>query len=105
MLLPHACLLWYRVVGLADAILETLFFEKAVVDNDRLDDQRFWSQRYFLNKRFWAGSGAPFFVFIGGEGEEGACRLSDRMYMYDLANQNNASSPLRPKRHPLLRAL
>jgi len=30
MLLPHACLLWYRVVGLADAILETLFFEKAV---------------------------------------------------------------------------
>lgn len=39
---------------------------------------------------FWAGPGAPVFVFIGGEGEESCSRLTERMYLWDLAKENNA---------------
>lgn len=47
-------------------------------------------QRYWLNKQFWAGADAPIFVFIGGEGEESCARLSNKMYMYDLAQEHGA---------------
>lgn len=68
-----------------------LFFTEAVVDNFESEDkQTTWSQRYWLNRRHWAGKGAPIFVFIGGEGEEAACRLSSRMYMYQLAQEHHA---------------
>jgi len=68
-----------------------LYFTGAVVDNFASEEkQTTWSQRYWLNRRHWAGKGAPIFVFIGGEGEEAACRLSNRMYMYELAQEHHA---------------
>jgi poly(3-hydroxybutyrate) depolymerase len=39
---------------------------------------------------FWAGPGAPVFVFIGGEGQESCSRLTSRMYLWDLAKEHNA---------------
>jgi hypothetical protein len=47
-------------------------------------------QRFWLNKKFFAGANAPIFVFIGGEGEESCARLGPRMYLYQLAQQHGA---------------
>lgn len=71
--------------------VEQLWFDGAVVDNFAGEmSQQNWRQRYWLNKKNWAGIGAPIFVFIGGEGEESCGRLSSRMFMFDLAVQHGA---------------
>lgn len=74
--------------------VEELYFDGAVIDNFApVNSQETWrskGQRYFVNRKFWAGAGAPIFVFIGGEGEESCQRLSENLYMYELAKENNA---------------
>ena len=74
--------------------VEQYWFKGAVVDNfASAQDVQYWAgngQRYWINKQFWAGPGAPIFVFIGGEGQESCSRLGSRMYVFDLAKQHNA---------------
>lgn len=74
--------------------VEEYWYSGAVVDNfSSANKIQVWQgkgQRYWLNKKFWAGSNAPIFVFIGGEGEESCSRLGPRMYMYELAQQHSA---------------
>eukprot|EP00605_Chrysophyceae_sp_TOSAG23-4_P001430 GSChrysophyteH1.ASY1.ANO1.1558.1 assembled CDS len=74
--------------------VEQYWFSDAVIDNfSSANDMKKWSgkgQRFWLNKKFWEGSNAPIFVFIGGEGEESCARLSEKMYMYDLAQEHGA---------------
>ncbi len=74
--------------------VEEFFYDGAIIDNFApVNSQETWrskGQRYFVNKKFWAGAGAPVFVFIGGEGEESCQRLSENLYMYELAKENNA---------------
>lgn len=68
-------------------------YNDAVVDNFApIDKQQKWyeGQRYWLNRQFWGGPGAPIFVYIGGEGAESCSRLTDHMYAFDLAQQHNA---------------
>ena len=76
------------------ADVEEYYFKDAVIDNFApVNAQEKWhnkGQRYWINRKFWAGAGAPVFVFIGGEGEESCSRLTDSLYMYNLAEQNNA---------------
>lgn len=76
------------------ANVEQHWYKEAVVDNfAAIQDQKHWAgegQRYWLNKQFWGGPGAPIFVFIGGEGEESCRRLTSSMYMYTLAQEHNA---------------
>ena len=49
--------------------VEEYYFKHAVVDNfASAQDIQYWAgngQRYWLNKEFWSGPGAPIFVFIG----------------------------------------
>lgn len=71
------------------------WFKDAVVDNfsaevDEEGNPRHWNQRYWLNKQFWGGPGSAIFVFIGGEGQESCSRLTNRMYLFELAEKHNA---------------
>lgn len=65
-----------------------------MVDNFApIEYQQRWAgqgQRYWLNRQFWGGEGYPIFVFIGGEGEEKCTRLTDYMYMFNLARDHSA---------------
>ena len=74
--------------------VEEYYFQDAVIDNfSPIEHQRKWEgngQRYWLNKQFWSGPGAPIFVYIGGEGEESCSRLTSRMYAFELAKEHNA---------------
>jgi len=74
--------------------VEQYWYADAVVDNfapaDKIQKWANNGQRYWLNKKHWAGANAPIFVFIGGEGEESCSRLGPRMYVYDLAQQHSA---------------
>lgn len=74
--------------------VEQYWYSGALIDNFApANEQKPWQgkgQRYWLNKQFWAGENAPIFVFIGGEGEESCARLSNKMYMYDLAQKHGA---------------
>lgn len=77
------------------ADVEELYFKDAVVDNfapvDKVVKWQNGGQRFFVNRQFWGGKGAPIFVFIGGEGEESCKRLeSGSLYMYELAKEHNA---------------
>jgi hypothetical protein len=73
--------------------VQELWFGGAIQDNfAAVVDQKKWEnkgQRYFVNKEFWNKKG-PIFVFIGGEGEEQCTRLTDHMWLYDLAKEHNA---------------
>jgi len=69
--------------------VEERTFDGAHVDNFSPSSGT-WKQRYFINRKLWAGKGAPIFVFIGGEGEEGCGRLTNRMSLYELAADHNA---------------
>lgn len=70
------------------------YYSDAVIDNFApIEYQQKWynlGQRYWLNKQFFAGNNYPIFVFIGGEGEESCTRLTDKMYLYQLAQQHKA---------------
>ena len=74
--------------------VEQYWYKDAIVDNfASVEDQKHWAgegQRYWLNKQFWSGPGAPIFVFIGGEGQESCARLTNHMYLYNLAQEHNA---------------
>lgn len=71
--------------------VEQYWFNEAVVDNfGAVETAVNWSQRYWLNKQFYSGPGSPIFVFIGGEGQESCGRLTNRMYLFELAKQHNA---------------
>ncbi len=68
------------------------WFKEAVLDNFApVENQQHWAgdgQRYWINKDLWGGVDFPIFVFIGGEGEESCSRLTDYLYMYNLAQEN-----------------
>ena len=49
---------------------------------------RRWSQRYYVDARFWCGSGCPVFLYIGGEGPQGP--VSDHLFMWTLAEEHGA---------------
>eukprot|EP00908_Phaeocystis_cordata_P005498 Transcript_15999.p1 GENE.Transcript_15999~~Transcript_15999.p1 ORF type:complete len:631 (+),score=215.45 Transcript_15999:895-2787(+) len=49
---------------------------------------RRWSQRYYVDARFWCGSGCPVFLYIGGEGPQGP--VSDHLFMWTLAEKHGA---------------
>lgn len=70
------------------------YYREAVLDNFApIQEQQKWfgmGQRYWLNKQFWGGVNYPIIVFIGGEGEESCSRLTDYLYMYDLAREHRA---------------
>lgn len=74
--------------------VEEYYFKGAVIDNFvSIENQKNWEglgQRFFLNKELWGGKDFPIFVFIGGEGQESCGRLTNRMYMYELAQQHHA---------------
>lgn len=74
--------------------IEELWYKEAIIDNFApIEHQKKWEgkgQRYWINRQFWAGDGSPIFVFIGGEGQESCTRLTNRMYVYQLAQQHNA---------------
>ncbi|KAJ1444099.1 peptidase S28 [Ochromonadaceae sp. CCMP2298] len=76
------------------ADVDQYWFKEAVVDNFApVQEQQLWAgegQRYWVNRKFWAGTGAPILVYIGGEGEESCSRLTDHMYAYQLAEQHKA---------------
>ena len=47
-----------------------------------------WSQRFYVDQRFWCGDGCPVFLYIGGEGPQGP--PSDHLFMATLAKQYGA---------------
>lgn len=69
-------------------------FQDAVIDNFApISMQKKWmdgGQRYWINKAEWGGVNYPIFVFIGGETEESCTRLTDYLFMYDLAQEHRA---------------
>ena len=74
--------------------VEQYWFKDAVVDNFApVEKQVPWAgegQRYWMNKQFWGGEDFPIFVFIGGEGQESCSRLTQKMYLYQLAQTHRA---------------
>jgi len=70
------------------------YFSGAVVDNYvPFQQQKNWpspGQRYYVNDQFWGGNGYPIFLYIGGEGPETGRSLTDRLYMYSLAQEHQA---------------
>ena len=72
--------------------IEELYYADAVVDNfSPIENQTKWvapGQRYWINKDLWGGPGFPIFVFIGGEGQESCTRLTNKMYVYNLAEEH-----------------
>ena len=48
-----------------------------------------WKQRFYVNDKYWKGDGAPVFLYIGGEGPQGA--PSDHLFMATLAQKTKSS--------------
>lgn len=49
-----------------------------------VNEQQYWSQRYWVNEDLYGGEGHPVFLYIGGEGPESPNHLTSTMYMYTL---------------------
>ncbi|RLN54443.1 hypothetical protein BBP00_00008932 [Phytophthora kernoviae] len=49
-----------------------------------------WKQRYFVNEEFWGGHGFPVFLYIGGEGPLGPKAITNRTFIYYMAEQHRA---------------
>lgn len=47
-----------------------------------------WRQRFYVDQTFWAGDGAPVFLYIGGEGPQGP--VAPSLFMYELARTHGA---------------
>lgn len=50
--------------------------------------QKRWSERYYVDDRFWCGDGCPVFLYVGGEGPQGP--PSPRLLMWTLAEKHGA---------------
>ncbi len=48
--------------------LEAQWFDQQRLDHFNPDDERVWSQRYFVNETFWDWVDGPVFLMLGGEG-------------------------------------
>lgn len=71
---------------------EAYYFKDAIVDNFApAEKQQKWvepGQRYWINREYFSGAGAPIFVFIGGEGKETCRRLASfYLYIHELAKK------------------
>jgi serine protease 16 len=67
------------------------FFTDAVVDHFAPVSKRStWKQRYQVNEEFWGGHGYPVFLYIGGEGPLGPKAITNRTFIYYLAEQHRA---------------
>ena len=65
------------------------FFNAAVLDHfSGLASPTLWSQRFYIDDRFWGGAGSPVFLYIGGEGPQGP--PSSRLFMWTLAEEHGA---------------
>ena len=67
------------------------FYNEALADHfDELLSQlpKRWSQRYYVDARFWCGRGCPIFLYIGGEGPQSP--TSPRLFMWTLAERHGA---------------
>lgn len=68
------------------------FFSGAHLDHfgagSAVGSVKYWNQRYFVDTTFWGGDGFPIFVYIGGEGPQGA--PSHFLYMATLAQEHQA---------------
>ena len=67
------------------------FYNEALADHfDRPLSRRpkLWSQRYYVDARFWCGRGCPIFLYIGGEGPQGP--TSPSLFMWTLAKRHRA---------------
>lgn len=70
---------------------EEYLYTDAVVDNFApIEKQQKWfgGQRYWINNSTWGGAGFPIFVYIGGEGPESCRSLSNRLNIFNLAEQH-----------------
>ncbi|UIZ23510.1 hypothetical protein KXD40_007886 [Peronospora effusa] len=67
------------------------FFVDAIVDHFAPVSKRTtWKQRYQVNEEFWHGHGYPVFLYIGGEGPLGPKAITNRTFIYYLAEQHGA---------------
>jgi len=67
----------------------TYFFNHAVVDHfSGVTGATHWSQRYYIDERYWCGQGCPVLLYIGGEGPQGP--PSDHLFMSTLAKKYGA---------------
>jgi serine protease 16 len=64
------------------------YFNSAVADHFDSLFSHAWSQRYYVDDRFWCGSGCPVFLYIGGEGPQSA--PSPALFMWTLAEKHSA---------------
>ena len=65
----------------------THFFDNAILDHFG-GPVSHWSQRFYIDQRYWCGDGCPIFLYIGGEGPQGA--PSDHMFISTLAQEYSA---------------
>ena len=64
------------------------FYNDAITDHyDSVLSKR-WSQRFYVDARFWCGTGCPVFLYIGGEGPQSA--PSPHLFMWTLAQKHGA---------------
>ncbi|CAH0474543.1 unnamed protein product [Peronospora belbahrii] len=67
------------------------FFTSAILDHFvPVSKRTMWKQRYQINEEFWGGHGFPVFLYIGGEGPLGPKALTNRTFIYYLAEQHRA---------------
>jgi serine protease 16 len=76
--------------GVAEPV-NASYYHDAVVDHfdsSIASPSRRWSQRFYLDDRFWCGRGCPVFLYIGGEGPQGP--PSAQLFMWSLAEKHDA---------------
>ncbi|ETP31615.1 hypothetical protein F442_19554 [Phytophthora nicotianae P10297] len=67
------------------------YFTNAILDHFAPVSKRStWKQRYQVNEEFWGGHGFPVFLYIGGEGPLGPKAITNRTFIYYLAEQHRA---------------
>ena len=68
----------------------THFYDAAILDHFSgvAGASHRWSQRFYVDQRFWCGAGCPVFLYIGGEGPQGP--VSDHIFMSALAAKYGA---------------
>lgn len=67
------------------------FYNDAIVDHfahNVANKPEHWKQRFYYQDQFWGGEGFPVFLYIGGEGPQGAA--SEKLFMWELAEEKQA---------------